>query len=72
MELDTKQTFTVSYIKKARAEALLSKRRLMTVLEDQLNLPQLEFLRLVSNLCDYPCMEMSELHALQADALRGV
>ncbi len=67
MALEIKQKITVDYLKKARTEALLSKRRLIAVLEDQANLPQLEFLRLVSGLCDYPFMDMSELHALQAD-----
>ena len=67
MALEIKQQITVDYLKKARAEALSSKRRLMAVLEDKANLPQLDFLRLVSTLCDYPFMDMSELHALQAD-----
>jgi len=61
------QQLSVDDLKKARAEALSSKRRLMTVLEDKANLPQLAFLGLVSTLCDYPFVDMSELHTLQAD-----
>ncbi len=67
MAVMIQQQFSADDLQKARVEATSSKRRLMSVLEDKANLSQDEFLSLVSELCNYPAMGMSELHSLQPD-----
>jgi general secretion pathway protein E len=59
--------YDTAMLQQARAQAAVSKRHPMLVLEEMLQLPQADFLGWLGQVSDYPTASMAELHDWQPD-----